>query len=332
MRRQTRREFLSHTISGAATAGAGLTAWNSSSSFATDAEIPRRTLGKTGEKVSLICLGGYHIGVPKDPAEGIRIIEAAIDRGINFLDNSDDYHKGDSEVRMGKAIKGKRDKVFLMTKGHPRDKKGALKNLEESLQRLQTDHLDLWQFHEIVYETDPDWIFSPNGAIEAAYVAKKQGKVRYIGFTGHKHPAIHLKMLSKPYEWDTVQMPINVLDHHFRSFEQQVLPVLVERNIGIIGMKPLAFGNALKTKAVSAIECLHYAMNQPVSTVCAGCDSMEILEQAVRAATTFKPLSAAEVASIRERTKPFALTGEYEPFKTTADFDDARVAPPPYEA
>lgn len=329
MRKQTRREFLANTLSGAVTAGAVL---KSPSLLASGPEMPRRMLGKTGEKVSLICLGGYHIGVPKDPAEGIRIIEAAIDHGINFLDNSDDYHEGDSEVRMGKAIRGKRQQVFLMTKHHGRDKRTAMRTLEESLRRLQTDYLDLWQFHEIVYETDPDWIFSPNGGIEAAYLAKKQGKVRYIGFTGHKDPAIHLKMLSKPYEWDTVQMPLNVLDPHYRSFEKLVLPVLVERNIGVIGMKPMAFGNVLKTKAVTPLEGLHYAMNLPVSSVCTGCDSMEILEQAVRAAVSFMPLSEEELASLGERTKPFGLTGHYEPFKTTSDFDDARVAPPPYEA
>ncbi len=328
----TRREFLGSALWRAVAAGAGLAAVKAGPLLGGEDEIPRRMLGRTGEKVSLICLGGYHIGVPRDAAESVRLIEAAIDRGINFLDNSDDYHKGESEVRMGKAIRGKRQKVFLMTKHHGRDKKTAMRTLEESLRRLQTDYLDLWQFHEIVYDTDPDWIFSPNGGIEAAYLAKKQGKVRYIGFTGHRDPAIHLKMLSKPYEWDTVQMPVNVMDPHYRSFEKMVLPVLLERNIGVIAMKSMAFGNILKTKVVTPIECLHYAMTLPVSTVCTGCDSMEILEQAVRAAVTFRPLSKAEVASLLERTKPFGVSGEYEPFKTTANFDGPRVAPPPYEA
>jgi len=313
-------------------AGAGLAGLKPGSLLAAGPDIPRRTLGKTGEKVSLICLGGYHIGIPKDAAEGIRIIEAAVDRGINFLDNSDDYHAGESEIRVGKAIKGKRDKVFLMTKPHPRDKKGALKSLDESLRRMQVDYLDLWQFHEIVYETDPDWIFSPNGAVEAAYIAKKAGKVRYVGFTGHYDPAIHLKMLSKPYEWDTVQMPLNVLDPHFRSFEKQVLPVLVERNIGVIGMKPLAFGNVLKAKTVTPIEALQYAMSLPVSTVCTGCESMENLEQAVRAATTFKPLTETQMAALRERSRPFGVSGELELFKSTTRHNAPRVAPPPYEA
>jgi predicted aldo/keto reductase-like oxidoreductase len=331
MAKHSRRDFLTKALSGAA-AGAGLAALGPRGLFADDGEIPLRPLGKTGEKVSVLCLGGYHIGVPRDPAEGIRIIEAAIDRGVTFLDNAADYNNGDSEVRVGKAIQGKRQRVFLMTKHHGRDKKTAMRMLEESLRRLQTDHLDLWQFHEIVYETDPDWIFSPNGGIEAAYLAKKQGKVRYIGFTGHKDPAIHLKMLSKPYEWDTVQMPLNVLDPHYRSFGKLVLPELLKRNIGIIAMKTMAFGNVLKTKVVSPIEALHYAMNLPVSTLCTGCDSMEILNQAVRAATTFKPLSQTEVASLLERTAPFGVTGQYEPFKTTSDFDHQRMAPPPYEA
>lgn len=331
MAKHTRRDFLARTLSGAA-AGAGLAALNPEKLFASDVEIPLRALGKTGEKVSVLCLGGYHIGLSRDPADGIRLVEAAVDRGITFLDNSDDYHKGDSEVRMGKAIQGKRQKVFLMTKHHGRDKKTAMRTLEESLRRLQTDYLDLWQFHEIVYETDPDWIFAPHGGIEAAYLAKKQGKVRYIGFTGHKDPAVHLKMLSKPYEWDAVQMPLNVLDPHYRSFEKLVLPELVRRNIGVIAMKTMAFGNVIKTKTVSPIEALHYVMNLPVSTLCTGCDSMEILAQAVRAVATFKPLSRIEVASLLERTAPPGVTGEYEPFKTTSDFDGPRVAPPPYEA
>jgi aryl-alcohol dehydrogenase-like predicted oxidoreductase len=332
MSRHTRREFLGKAIYGAVTASAGLTALRPGSLLAGGPDIPRRTLGKTGEKVSMVCLGGYHIGVPRERAEGIRIIEAAVDRGINFLDNSDDYHDGESEIRMGKAIRGKRQQVFLMTKPHPRDKKGAMRSLDESLRRLQVDYLDLWQFHEIVYETDPDWVFSPNGAIEAAYLAKKQGKVRYVGFTGHHNPAYHLKMLAKPYEWDTVQMPLNVMDPHYRSFENHVLPELKKRSIGVIAMKPLASGQVLKAKVVPPIEALHYSMSLPVSTVCAGCDSMEILEQTVRAAVTFKPKAETEMASLRERTRPFGVTGQYEPFKSTTAYNAPRVAPPPYEA
>jgi aryl-alcohol dehydrogenase-like predicted oxidoreductase len=328
---QTRREFLVNTVAGATAVGMGLSAAEIAARAAT-AEIPRRLLGKTGEKVSAICLGGYHIGLPKNQADGIRIIEAAVDRGINFLDNSDDYHGGESEVRMGKAIKGKRDKVFLMTKPHPRDKKGALKSLEDSLRRLQTDYLDLWQFHEIVYETDPDWIFSPHGAVEAAYIAKKQGKVRHVGFTGHHRPEYLLKMLTKPYDWETVQMPLNVFDAHYRSFQKQVLPVLLERNIGVIGMKPLASGTVVRSKVVTPIEALHYALNLPTSTVVTGCDSMETLEQAIQAVTTFKPLTAEQVADLENRTKTLAMTGEYEPFKSTTAFNGPRVAPPPFEA
>ena len=314
------------------TAGATWAGFKPGSPLAGGPDIPLRTLGKTGEKVSSICLGGWDIGVPKDPADGIRLIDVAIDRGVTFLDNSDDYHNGDSEVRMGNAIQGKRDKVFLMTKGHPRDKKGALKSLEESLTRLRTDHLDLWQFHEIVNDTDPDWIFSPNGAIEAAYLAKKQGKVRYVGFTGHYRPAIHLEMLAKPYEWDATQMPLNVLDPHFLSFEKLVLPQLVKRNIGIIAMKTLASGFLMKTKAVTAIEAIHYALSLPVATACVGCNTMENLEHAVQAAVTFKPLDKTQVAALLERTKPFGVKGEYEPFKTTTEFNSPKVAPPPHEA
>ena len=329
MGRGTRRQFLGKALGGVVTAGAAL---KHGSLLAGGPEIPRRTLGKTGEKVSLICLGGAHAGDTKDPAENIRIIETAIDRGINFMDNAYHYGDGEAETRMGKAIKGKRQRVFLMSKHHGRDKKTAMQHLEASLRRLQTDHLDLWQFHEIVYDTDPDWIFSTNGGIEAAYLAKKQGKVRYIGFTGHHNPAYHLKMLSKPYEWDTVQMPLNVMDPHYRSFEKQVLPVLGERNIGAIAMKSMASGNVLKPKVVSPIEALHYVMSLPVSTVCTGCDSLETLEQAVRAAVSFKPKTPTELASLRERTKPFGMTGELEPYKSTSDWNEPRVAPPPYEA
>jgi len=333
MKKESRRNFLGKTVAGALTAGAGFAAGlKPGSLLASGPDIPLRPLGKTGEKVSCICLGGFHIGLPKDPAEGIRLVEVAIDRGITFLDNSDDYHEGESEVRVGKAIQGKRDKVFLMTKGHPRDKKGALKSLEESLTRFQTDHLDLWQFHDMSNPADPDYIFSPNGAIEAAYIAKKQGKVRYVGFTGHYDPAIHLNMLSKPYEWDSVQMPLNVLDPHFRSFGKQVLPELVRRNIGVIAMKTMAFGGVMQTKAVTAIEALHYVLNLPISAVCTGCDSMEILEQAVRAAVTFKQLDRTQMASLLERTKPFGIEGKYEQFKTTTRFNSPKVAPPPYVA
>lgn len=332
MIKTTRREFFSRTLPVAATVGAGLARFKPGYLLGSGPEIRKRPLGKTGEMVSELCLGGYHIGVPKDPKEGIRIIEVAIDRGITFLDNSDDYHDGESEIRMGKAIKGKRDKVFLMTKPHPRDKKGALKSLEDSLRRLQTDHLDLWQFHEIVYETDPDWIFAPNGAIEAAEIAKKQGKVRYVGFTGHKDPDIHLKMLSKPYEWDSVQMPINLLDAHYRSFAKLVLPELTRRKIGAIAMKSLASGLLVKTKTVGAVEAKQYALNLPISTLCVGCDSLEILEESIRAAVTFKPLSEEHLNDLLARTEPYGKSGEYEPFKTTTRFEKPPVAPPPYEA
>ena len=328
----SRREFLKAAVTAGVLAGT-LPGWAAQS----ESGMPQRLLGRTGEKVSAIGLGGFHIGVPKDEQQAIRLIRTAIDRGITFMDNCWDYHNGGSEVRMGKALRdGYRQKVFLMTKIDGQTRKAAASQIEESLRRLETDRIDLMQFHEVIRMGDPDRIFGPGGGMEAALEAKKAGKIRFIGFTGHKDPRIHLRMLevarTHDFRFDAVQMPLNVMDAHFRSFEHQVVPVLVQERIGVLGMKSMGNGVILRSKTAQPIECLHYAMNQPVSTVCAGCDSMEILEQAVRAATTFKPLSEAEVASIRERTKPFALTGEYEPFKTTADFDDARVAPPPYEA
>ena len=234
-----------------------------------------RTLGRTGQQVSPIGLGGYHIGVPKDEQEGIKIIRSAIDHGINFMDNSWDYHNGGSEIRMGKALRdGYRNKVFLMTKIDGRTKESAARQLDECLKRLQTDHLDLLQFHEIIRLEDPDRIFASGGAMEAVLAAKQAGKVRYIGFTGHKDPLVHLRMLEVAakhhFRFDAVQMPLNVMDAHFRSFGQNVVPVLVKEGIGVLGMKPLASGLILKSKTVSPIECLHYAMNLPTSTVITG--------------------------------------------------------------
>jgi aryl-alcohol dehydrogenase-like predicted oxidoreductase len=295
--------------------------------------MPMRTFGKTGVKVSQLGLGGWHIGIQKDRAESIRLIQTAMDAGINFLDNSIDYNEGQSELRMGEAIKGRRDQVFLMTKHNFRDKKSALRDLEISLKRLQTDHLDLWQFHSIERPEDPDWIFEKNGAIEAAEQAKKQGKARFIGFTGHKNPEYHLTMLTKPFAWDAIQMPLNVLDPHFRSFEQLVLPHAVKRNLGIVGMKPMAFQNAPKTGAITSTECLHYAMSLPVSVTITGCETMERLETAIQAVRTFKKLSEPEMQALRDRMKLFVKNGESEPYKTTTNFDNKPAAfPPPYEA
>jgi aryl-alcohol dehydrogenase-like predicted oxidoreductase len=295
--------------------------------------IPRRSFGRTGVRVSILGLGGWHVGTQKDPADSLRIIQSAIDRGINFLDNSIDYNDGQSEIRMGHAIQGRRDQVFVMTKHNFRDKKSALRDLEISLKRLRTDYLDLWQFHSIERPEDPDWIFSPNGACDAALLAKQQGKARFIGFTGHKNPDYHLQMLAKPFAWDAIQMPLNVLDHHFQSFEKKVLPVAVSRRLGIIGMKPLAFGNALKTGRVTAPECLRYAMSLPVSVTITGCETLERLDQAIGVAAGFRGLKMADRDALALQVQPSVEAGQLEPYKITKDFDNNPAAfPPPYEA
>ncbi len=291
-----------------------------------------RKLGATGERVSAIGLGGYHIGVPKDENEGIRIIRAAVDRGINFLDNSWDYHNGGSEIRMGKALKdGYRKRVFLMTKYNGRTREAAARQIDESLKRLQVDVIDLIQFHENIRMEDPDRYFAPGGAHEAVMAAKKAGKVRYIGFTGHKDPAVHLRMLDVAaqhhFHFDACQMPLNVLDFHFRSFAHNVVPRLVKEGIAVLGMKPMAFGNILRAGVATPIECLHYALNLPTSVVINGCDSMERLEQALQAVRTFKPFTADQLAALVAKTKQAAMTGNYEPFKTTAQFDGTAQHP-----
>lgn len=283
-----------------------------------------RTLGKTGEKVSAIGLGGHHIGRPKDPAEGIRIIRAAIDRGITFLDNCWDYLNGESERRMGEALRdGYRQNVFLMTKFDGRTKESAARQIDESLQRLQTDHVDLMQYHENIRMEDPDRFFA--GPLEALEEAKKAGKIRYIGFTGHKDPVVHLRMLevaaAHNFHFDACQMPLNVMDAHFRSFARQVVPKLAEQGIAVLAMKSMGDGNVLKSGVVTPIECLHYALNLPTSVVITGCESMERLDQAVEAARTFKPMTKAQLAALLAKTKDAAMTGKYEPFKTTARFD-----------
>src|SRR6476661_1108528 len=271
------------------------------------ATIPKRPLGRTGEKVSMVGLGGYHLGMQKDEQESIRIIRAALDSGINFLDNSWDYNNGQSEIRMGKALRdGYRQKAFLMTKIDGRTRQAAAQQLEESLHRLQTDHIDLLQFHEVIRDTDPDRIFAKGGGMEAVIEAKKQGKVRYIGFTGHKSPEIHLKMLNTAFAhdftFDAVQMPLNVMDAHYDSFEKKVLPVLVKHNIGVLGMKPMGDAIILRSKAATPVECLHYAMSLPTSVVITGCESMNILQQALDAARSFKQMSQEEVAQLLAKT------------------------------
>jgi predicted aldo/keto reductase-like oxidoreductase len=288
--------------------------------------VPMRTLGRSGEKVSMVGLGGYHIGMQGDEQESIRIIRTALDSGINFLDNCWDYNGGESEVRMGKALRdGYRKKAFLMTKVDGQTRKAATQQLEESLKRLQTDHVDLLQFHEVIRDTDPARIFADDGGMNAIVEARKQGKVRYIGFTGHKSPDIHMKMLETAFAhgftFEAVQMPLNLMDAHFDSFEKKVLPVLVKHNIGVLGMKPMGDGQILRSKTANPVECLHYTMNLPTSVVITGCDSLKILQQAIDAARSFKPLGPGEVAALLAKTAPAAGKGEYERYKTAHDFD-----------
>ena len=316
-----RREFLKATL--AACAAASLL---DALSFAESGAMQYRPLGRTGEKVSIVGLGGYHIGVQDDENESVRMVRTAIDGGINFLDNCWDYNDGQSEIRMGKALRdGYRKRSFLMTKIDGRDKQSAAAQIDESLKRLQTDHLDLLQFHEIIRFADPEAIFAPGGAIEAALDAKKAGKTRFIGFTGHKSPDIHLHMLDVAarhgFTFDAVQMPLNVMDAHFDSFEKKVLPELVRRNIGVLGMKPMGGGIILQSRTVTPIECLHYAMNLPTSVVITGCDTMEILNQALEAARTFRPMSKQQVATLLAKTEKAAVAGDFEKYKTGGGFD-----------
>jgi aryl-alcohol dehydrogenase-like predicted oxidoreductase len=291
-----------------------------------------RELGTTGERVSAIGMGGYHIGKQTDPNESINLMHSGIDRGITFLDNCWDYNDGISEIRMGQALRnGYREKVFLMSKMDGRTAAEYNKQLEQSLGRLQTDTIDLVQFHEIIRFEDPDRIFAADGAIHAAIAAKKAGKIRYIGFTGHKDPAIHLRMLAiakqHDFHFDTVQMPINVMDAHFRSFTKEVMPVALQQGIGILAMKTFGDHFILESKTVEPIEALHYGLTQPVSVVITGIDSLPILGQALQAARTFKPLSQAQVSSLLSRTQQAALTGKFELFKTTPHFDGTAANP-----
>jgi uncharacterized protein len=291
-----------------------------------------RELGKTGERVSAIGLGGYHIGKGPDAQASINLIRSAIDKGITFLDNCWDYNDGISEVRMGHALRdGYRNKAFLMTKMDGRTKDAYNKQLEQSLGRLQTDTIDLVQFHEVIRMEDPDRIFATGGAIEAAIAAKEAGKIRYIGFTGHKDPAVHLRMLEVAqkhgFHFDTVQMPINVMDAHFRSFTNEVLPVAVKQGIGVLAMKTFGDHFILDSKTVEPLEALQYGLTQPVSVVITGIDSPAILEQALTAARTFKPLSDTQIASLLSRTQQAATEGKFELFKTTNHFDGTAQNP-----
>ncbi|MEA3187892.1 MAG: hypothetical protein QOD99_1722 [Chthoniobacter sp.] len=294
--------------------------------------IPYRTLGRTGEKVSMLGLGGFHIGMQEDEQESIKIIRTAVDNGVNFLDNSWDYNGGASEMREGKALRdGYRDKVFLMTKIDGRTKESAAKQIDESLTRLQVDHVDLMQFHEIIRTEDADRIFAEGGAMEAMLSARKAGKVRYIGFTGHKSPEIHLHMLevakAHDFHFDTVQMPLNVMDAHYESFGKKVLPVLVRDRIGVLGMKSMGDKFILDSKAVTPVECLHFAMNLPTSVVITGCDTMPILQQALEAARGFRPLSEEKLSELLGKTEALAHTGKFEPYKNSHHFDSTYANP-----
>ena len=299
----------------------------------TISEMPMRRLGRAGVEVSLIGLGGWHLGFKYiDDELSIRIIRSAIDNGINFMDNCWDYNEGASEIRMGKALRdGYRERAFVMTKIDGRTEQDAAKQLDESLKRLQMDHIDLVQHHEILRYEDPHRIFDENGANAALLEARDAGKIRYIGFTGHKDPRIHLYMLEVAAEYgftfDAVQMPLNVMDAHYRSFEKMVLPELVKQDIGVLAMKTLANGMILKSKTVSAIECLQYAMNLATSVVITGCESMENLEQALTAARTFQPMSEEQVKNLLSKTAQAASRGEYELFKTTSIYDGTATHP-----
>jgi uncharacterized protein len=290
-------------------------------------EMQYRTLGHTGEKVSIVGVGGAHIGGQEvAEEESQRIIRTAVDNGINFMDNSWDYNGGQSEIRMGKALRdGYRQKVFLMTKVDGQDAKTATMQLDESLKRLQVDHVDLIQFHEVIRMDDPEKIFAPGGALEGMIKARRAGKVRYIGFTGHKSPEIHLHMLDIAFKnnflFDTVQMPLNVMDAHYDSFAELVLPVLVQHNIGVLGMKPMGAQVILRSGVVNAYECLRYAMSLPTSVVITGCDSMAILQQTINVARNFRPMTNEERTALLARTAPVARNGRFELYKTSHLFD-----------
>jgi aryl-alcohol dehydrogenase-like predicted oxidoreductase len=329
-----RREFLKTATAAGVTAAVPVSTGGSAEPVTRpqSPDMLYRQLGTTGEMVSAIGLGGFHIGMQKDPAESIKLIQTAIDRGITFMDNCWDYNDGISEVRMGQALRnGYRQKVFLMTKIDGRTASAYNKQLEQSMGRLQTDVIDLVQFHECIRLEDPDRIFASGGALEAAVAARQAGKIRYIGFTGHKDPVVHLRMLELAqkhnFHFDTVQMPINVMDAHFRSFTNEVMPVALKRGIGVLAMKTFGDNFILTSGTVQPIEALHYGLTQPVSVVITGIDSQKILEQALDAARTFKPMSKAEISSLLKRTEVAASEGKFELFKTTPHFDGTAKNP-----
>jgi uncharacterized protein len=295
--------------------------------------IQQRPLGHTGEKVSCLGLGGYHIGKPKlTDDEAVRLVRQAIDHGLNFMDNSWDYNDGQSEIRVGKALRDNyRNKAFLMTKFDGRTKELAAQQIDQSLQRLQTDHLDLLQFHEVIRFDDADRFFASGGAAEALVAAKKAGKTRYIGFTGHKDPHIHLYMLEMArknnFQFDTVQMPLNVMDAHFRSFAKMVVPEAQKMGLGILGMKSMGDTVLLKSHTVTPVECLQYALSLPTSVVITGIDSQQVLDQALSIGGNFKPLTSEQIAALLNKTAEAASQGEYELFKTSSHFDSTAMHP-----
>jgi aryl-alcohol dehydrogenase-like predicted oxidoreductase len=326
----SRRQFLRATV--AATAGAALAESVVAQQRQESSGIPTRPLGKTGVRVSIVCLGGWHIGAAgkeSGEAEAIRVMHRALDEGVSFWDNAWDYHDGYSEEVMGKALAGRRDRVFLMTKNCERDYEGSKRNLEDSLRRLKTDRIDLWQFHEMVYDNDPDWVFE-KGGFKAAMEAVKAGKVRFVGFTGHKDPLIHLKMLErtatmKEFDWASAQMPINLLDAHYRSFQKQVVPQCVKRGVGVIGMKGLAGGHPkgriVEQGLATAEECRRFSLSLEISSLVCGIISMKDLEQDVKIARDFKPYGKAEQSALLARVRDQATDGRHELFKSTKNFD-----------
>ncbi len=287
-------------------------------------DMPYRTLGKTGEKVSLLCVGGYHIGVDSlSDEESVRLIRTALDEGVNFLDNAWAYHDGRSEIRMGKALKdGYRDKAFLMTKGQARDAAGAERYLEESLKRLQVDTIDLWQVHEVVHPDSPAKIYT-EGVLDYLEKARQAGKIRYIGFTGHHLTTTHLEMIERGFHWDTIQMPLSVMDYHFRSFQQRVLGKAVEKEMGILAMKTLAGGPGRipASGAATVAECLRYSMSLPVSTVVSGMENLTELRENIATARAFKPMTAQELSALRARTESAGKDGQLENYKTAWHLD-----------
>jgi aryl-alcohol dehydrogenase-like predicted oxidoreductase len=337
-----RREFIGGMAALSVAPGAGLVdggdaadlpSGGARSDVTMKGEMPYRMLGKTGVQVSCIGLGGYHLGSSSlTAAEAIEIFHAAVDRGINFSDNCWDYNGGESERRVGKALAGGyREKVFVMTKFDGRTKAAALRQLDESLARLAVDRIDLWQFHENIRLEDPDRFFAEGGAGEGVLEARKAGKIRFVGFTGHKDPSVHLRMLEMAekhdFTFDAVQMPLNVMDAHFRSFAAEVLPILVRKQIAVLGMKPMGAGLILRSNTVTALECLQYALSLPTSVVITGIESRENLEQAFTAAKTYSGLTKVEIAGILAKTATAAANGRYELFKTSPMFDGTAQHP-----